>query len=83
MQGDASTAFNEFLWRHLFEELSTNPALPPLLRVATMLHGRLSTLYVYGSSSAHGPAIRIPSTREVHQGCVLGAMFFAIGASRV
>jgi hypothetical protein len=40
-------------------------------------------LYVYDSFNAHGPAIRIPITRGVHQGCVLGAMFFAIVASRV
>jgi hypothetical protein len=59
MQGDASNAFNEFLRRSLFEELSANPALRPLLRVATMLYGRLSTLYVYDSSNAHGPAMRI------------------------
>jgi hypothetical protein len=38
---------------------------------------------VYDSSNAHGPAMRIPSTRGVHQGCVLGAMFFATVASRV
>jgi uncharacterized membrane protein YsdA (DUF1294 family) len=83
MQGDASDAFYEFLRRPLFEELSTNPALRPLLRVATMLYGRPSTLYVYDSSNAHGPAMRIPSTRGVHQVCVIGAMFFAIVASRV
>jgi hypothetical protein len=83
MQGDASNAFNEFLRRPFFEELSANHALRPLLRVATMLHGRPSTLYVYNSSDAHGPAMRIPSTRGFRQGCVLGAMFFAIVASRV
>jgi hypothetical protein len=27
--------------------------------------------------------MRVPSTRGVHQCCVLGAMFFAIAASRV
>jgi hypothetical protein len=48
-----------------------------------MLYGHPSTLYVYDSSNAHGPAMRMPSTRGVHQGCVLGAMFFAIVASRV
>jgi hypothetical protein len=83
MQGDASNAFNEFMRHPLFEELSSNPALRPLLRIATMLYGRPSTLYVYDSSNAYGPAMRIPSTRGVHQGCVLGAMFFAIIASRV
>jgi hypothetical protein len=83
MQGDASNALNEFLRRPMFEELSANHALRPLLRVATMLHGRPSTLYVYDSSNAHGPAMPIPSTRGVHQGCVLGAMFFAIVAPRV
>jgi hypothetical protein len=83
MQGDAFNAFNEFLRRPLFEELSANPALRPLLRVATMLYGRPSTLYVYDSSNAHGPAMRIPSTRGVHHGFVLGAMFFAMVASRV
>jgi hypothetical protein len=83
MQGDASNVFNEFLRRPLFEDLFANPALQPLLRVSTMLYGRPSTLYVYGSSHAHGPAMRIPITHEVHKGCVLGAMFFAIVASRV
>jgi hypothetical protein len=48
-----------------------------------MLYGRPSTLYVYDSSNAQGPAMRIPCTRGVQQGCVLGAMFFAIVASRV
>jgi hypothetical protein len=38
MQGDASNAFNEFLRRHLFEKLSSNPALPALLRVATQFN---------------------------------------------
>jgi hypothetical protein len=83
MQGDAFNAFNEFLRRPLLEELSANPALRPLLRVATMLYCHPSTLYVYDSSNARGPAMRIPSTHGVHQGCVLGAMFFAIVASRV
>jgi hypothetical protein len=83
MQGDASTAFNEFLRRPLFEELSSNPALRPLLRVATMLYGRTYIVYVYDSSNAYGTAMRIPSTCGVHQGCVLGAMFFAIVAFRV
>jgi hypothetical protein len=83
MQGDASNAFNEFLRRPLFEEFSENPALRPLLRVATMLYARPSTLYVYDSSNAHGPVMRIPNTRGVHQGCVLGAMFFAIVTSQV
>jgi hypothetical protein len=83
MQGDASNAFNEFLRRLLFEEFSANPALRPLLRVATVLYGLPSTSYVYDSANAHGPAMRIPRTRGVHQGCVLGAMFFAIVASRV
>jgi hypothetical protein len=36
----------------------------------------------YDSSNAHGPAMRIPSTRGVHKGCLLGAMVFAIVASR-
>jgi hypothetical protein len=49
MQGDASNAFNELLRRPLFEESSANPALRPLLRVATMLYGRLYTLHVYDS----------------------------------
>jgi hypothetical protein len=84
MQGDASNALNELLRQPLFEELSPNPALRPLLRVATMLYGRSSsTLYVYDSSNAQGPALRIPSTDGVHLGCVLGAMFFAIVVSRV
>jgi hypothetical protein len=83
LQGDAFNAFNEFLRRPLFEELCANPVLRPLLRVATMLYGRPSTLHVYDSSNAHGPVMRIPSTREIHQGCMLGAMFFAIIASRV
>jgi hypothetical protein len=83
MQGDTSNAFNEFLRRPLFEEFFANPALRPLLRVATMLYVRPSTLYVYDLSSAHDTAIRIPSTRRVHQGCVLRAMFSAIVASRV
>jgi hypothetical protein len=84
MQGDASNAFNEFLLRRpLFWELSANPALRPLLRVAPILYGSSSTLYVYDSPNAHGPAMRIPGTRGVHQGCVLGVMFFAIVASRV
>jgi hypothetical protein len=83
MHVDASNACNEFLRRPFFEELYANPADRPLLRVATMLHGRPSTLYVYDSSNAHGPAMRIPSIRGVHQGCVLGAMFFAIVASQV
>jgi hypothetical protein len=83
MQGDVSNVFNDFLRRPLFAELSENPALRPLLRVATMLCGRQSNLYVYDSPNAHGPAMRIPSTRGFHQGCVLGVMFFAIIASRV
>jgi hypothetical protein len=83
MQGDASNACNEFLRRPLFEEFSENPALRPMLCVATMLYGHPYTLYVYHSSNAHGPAMRIPSTRGVHPGCVLGAMFLAIAASRV
>jgi hypothetical protein len=82
MQGDAPNAFNE-LRRPLFGELSANPALRPLFRIATMLYGRPYTLYVYDSSNVHGPAMRIPSTRGVYQGCVLGAMFFAIVAFRV
>jgi hypothetical protein len=81
MQGGAPDAFNEFLRRPLFEELSLNPALWPLLRVATMLHGRPFILYVYYSSNAYGPAMRNPSTRGVHQGRVLGAMLFPIVAS--
>jgi hypothetical protein len=48
-----------------------------------MLYGHSSTLYVFDSSNAHGPAMRIPSTREVHQGGALGAVFFTIVASRV
>jgi hypothetical protein len=80
MQGHAS---NAFLRRPLFEELSANPAFRPLLRVATMFYGLPSTLYVNDSSNAHGPAMRIPTTRGVHQGCVLGAMFRAIVTSRV
>jgi hypothetical protein len=83
MQGDASSMFNEFLRHTLFEELFANPALRPLLQVTTMLYGRPSTLYVYDSSNAHGPAMRIPSIRGVHQGYVLGATFFSIVASRV
>jgi hypothetical protein len=84
MQGNASDAFNEFLRFPLIEELSSNPALCPLLRVATaMLYCRPSTLYVSDSSYAYGPAMRIPSTRGVHQGCVLEAIFFAIVASLV
>jgi hypothetical protein len=47
MQGDASNAFNEFLRRPLFEQLSASSTIRPLLRVATMLYGRPSTLYVY------------------------------------
>jgi hypothetical protein len=46
MQDDASNAFNEFLRRPLFEELSANPVLRPLLRVATIvesLHGNAIT----------------------------------------
>jgi hypothetical protein len=83
MQGDASNALNKFLRRLLFEDFSANPALRPLLRVATMLYGLPSTSYVNDSANAHGPAMRIPRTRGVHQDCVLGAMFFAIVASRV
>jgi hypothetical protein len=83
MQGDASNAFNESLRRPLFEELFVNPAFRPLLRVGTMLYGRPSTMYVYDSSNTRGPAMRIPRTHGVHQGCVLGAMFFTIVASRV
>jgi hypothetical protein len=82
MQGDACNAVNEFLRRPLFEELSTSPVLRPLLCVNTMLHCRPFTLYVYESSNAHGPAMRIPSTHGVHQGCFLGAMFPTIIASR-
>jgi hypothetical protein len=37
MQGDASNAFNAFLRRPLFEELSANPALRSLLRVDTIV----------------------------------------------
>jgi hypothetical protein len=48
-----------------------------------MLYGRPSTLHIYDSSNAYGPAIRIPDTRGVHQDCVLGAMYFATIASRV
>jgi hypothetical protein len=66
MQGDASNSFNEFLRRLLFEELSANTVLRPLLRVVAILYGRLSTLYVYDSSNAHNPAMRIPITRGVH-----------------
>jgi hypothetical protein len=83
MQGDASNALNVFLRHPLFEELSANHALRPLLRIAYMLYGRPSTLYVYDSSNALGPAMRVPSSRGVHQGCVLGAMFFARVTSRV
>jgi hypothetical protein len=83
MRGDASSALNEFKRHPLFEELYANLALRPLLRVASMLYGCPSTLYVYDSSSAYDPAMRIASSRGVHQGCVLGAMFFAIVASRV
>jgi hypothetical protein len=83
MQGDASNGFNEIFRRPLFEELSTNPALRLLRRLATMLYGRPSTLYVYFTYVAYNPAMRIPSTRGVHQGCVLGAMFFVIFAFRV
>jgi hypothetical protein len=83
MQGDASNAFNEVLRRPMFEELSANPALRPLLRVAIMLYGCSSTLYLHDSSNSHGPAMRISSTRGVHQGCVLGAIIFARVASRV
>jgi hypothetical protein len=43
----------------------------------------LFTFYVYESSNAHGPAMRIPKACGVHQGCGLGAMFLAIAASRV
>jgi hypothetical protein len=83
MKGNAFNAFNEFLRRPVFEELSSNPALRALLRVATMLYyGHPSALYVYESSHAYGPAMRIPSTRGVHKGCVLGATIFAIVASR-
>jgi hypothetical protein len=71
-----------FLAAPLVRELSSNHALVPLLRVATMLHGRPSTLHAYDSSNAYGPAMRIPSTRSVHQGCVLGGMFFTILSSR-
>jgi hypothetical protein len=81
MQDDASNAFNDFLRRPLFEELSSNPALRPLLRLVAMLYGRPSTLY--DSSNTYGPGMRISRTRGVHQGCVLGAMLFAIIASRV
>jgi hypothetical protein len=66
VQVNASNAYNEILRRPLFEELSLNPALRPLLRIATMLHGRPSTLYVYDSSNAHVQATQIPSTRGVH-----------------
>jgi hypothetical protein len=83
MQGDASNAFNEILPRPLFEELLTNPALRLLRRLATMLYGRPSTLYVYLTSIAYSPAMRILSTRGVHQGYIIGAMFFVIYASRV
>jgi hypothetical protein len=84
MHDDASNAFDEFLRRPcLFDGLLGNPALRPLLRVATMLYGRPCTLQVYDSCNAHGPPMRIPSTRGIHQGCVLGALFFAIVASRV
>jgi hypothetical protein len=48
-----------------------------------MIYSRSSTLYIYGLSNAHAPAMRIPGTRGVHQGCVLGAMFLALVASRV
>jgi hypothetical protein len=47
-----------------------------------MFYGRPYTLYVYDSLYAHGPAMRIPSIREVHKGCVLGAMLFALFVSR-
>jgi hypothetical protein len=83
MQGDTSTVVHEFLRRPGFEELFANPALRPLLRVATMLYGRSSTFYAFDSSNAHGPAMRIPSTRGAHLCFVLGAMFFAIAVSRV
>jgi hypothetical protein len=82
MQGDASKAFNEFLQRPLFEGLSSNLVLRPLLRVATLLYDRPSTMCFYDPSNSYCPAMRIPSTRGVHKFCVLGAMFFAIVASR-
>jgi hypothetical protein len=82
MQGDASNAFI-FLRRPSFGDLLASSALRLLLRVATMLYDRPSTLYAYDSSNAHGPDMRIPSTRGVHKGCVFGAMFFAVVASRV
>jgi hypothetical protein len=80
MQGDASNAFNEFLQCPMYEELSLNPALRPLLCVATTPYGRPPT--VYDTSIAYGPTMRIPSTRGVQQGFDLWAMFFAIVASR-
>jgi hypothetical protein len=83
MQGDAFNAFNEILRRPLFEELSASHSLRPLLRVTTMLYSRPSTLYDYDSSNVDGRAMRIPSARGVHQGCVLGAKFFAIVTSHV
>jgi hypothetical protein len=48
-----------------------------------MLYDLPSALNVYDSSNAHGSAMRIPSIRGVHQGCVLMAIFFAIVAPRV
>jgi hypothetical protein len=53
MQGDAPNAFNELLRRPLFEELSANPALRPLLRVGTMLY--------------HCMAVHLPCTFTTHQ----------------
>jgi hypothetical protein len=84
MQGDASNAFNEFERRPLIQELSLNPPRRSLFRVATMLYGRPSIMYVYDSSTVYyGPAMRIPSTRGVYKDCILGAMFITIVASRV
>jgi hypothetical protein len=48
-----------------------------------MLYDRPSILYADDPSSAHRPAMHIPTTRGVYQGCALSAMFFAILASRV
>jgi hypothetical protein len=84
MQGNVSNAFNELMRRPLFDKLSTNPALWPLLRVTTLFYGRPSTMYFYEPSIAFGSAmLRIPTTRGVHHGCVLGTMVFAIVASSV
>jgi hypothetical protein len=65
MQGDASNALNEISRYTLFEELSANPALRPLLRVATILYGRPSPLYTFTTHLILMVRLRVSRLRPV------------------